>query len=104
MKEMDTNVDYHTGTTNIGKLFEGYTYYIVDSTEYWQQFQRELAITRAKKRKYSISTKVLNNERKEEQRLSVVQIRWVNGSASSSNEIGLVIFTNTEGEISRVVN
>ena len=60
MENMDTNIDYHTATTNMGKLFEEYKAYIVDSTEHRHHFQRELAVTRAKEEKHSISTEVLN--------------------------------------------
>ena len=32
MEEMNTNVDYNKATENIGKLFQQYTAYIVEST------------------------------------------------------------------------
>lgn len=32
MEDMDTKVDYHTATMNMGNLFEEYKAYIVDST------------------------------------------------------------------------
>ena len=97
MEEVDTNVDYDTATENMGKLFTQYKEYITDSTNHRQHFQRELAVVRAKEGKHSISTEVLNQERKEAQRVSAARIRRMNGMARSSNGINLVIIPTDEG-------
>lgn len=65
MEEIDTNVHYNIATLHTGKRFQKNKEYIVDNTSHMQQFQRELAVVRVKKGKYSISTEILNNERKD---------------------------------------
>jgi len=84
MECVNANVNKEFAKVQINVLFKTYREYLTQKVKKRQEFQDQLAISRAKEGKNKVSVEIERMQQTERQRVSSQRIRIMNGLAQSS--------------------